>query len=162
MCGSPIPFRDFKISILTVPSPSEQSSLCSEVFLYPGQKRRHPPASLLLLSSWAPLCWALSWYVAPQAVFSAVGIPLTGSVDARPTQRRGGAKAPPLLCVFGGTFRSDLHLQQRGAVGLAVLIRSQAAQHAATQRLLHDEVQCADPRDLISGHLPLAHVGEPR
>ena len=45
----------WKISILTVPSTSEQSPLCSDVFLCLRQKRRHPPAPLLLLSKSQPL-----------------------------------------------------------------------------------------------------------
>lgn len=51
-----------KISILTSPSTSEQSPLCSDVFLFPWQKRRHPPASLLLLSKSQPLCWVVIWF----------------------------------------------------------------------------------------------------
>ena len=44
-----------RISILTVLSTSEQSPLCSDVFLCLWQKRRHPPAPLLLLSKSQPL-----------------------------------------------------------------------------------------------------------
>ena len=40
----------YSISILAAPSTSEQSPLCSDVFLCLRQKRRHPPAPLLLLS----------------------------------------------------------------------------------------------------------------
>ena len=40
-----------EISILTAPSTSEQSPLCSDVFLCMRQKRRHLPASLCLLSN---------------------------------------------------------------------------------------------------------------
>ena len=41
---------------------SEQSPLCSDVFLCLWQKRRHPPAPLLLLSKSNPLRWASIWY----------------------------------------------------------------------------------------------------
>ena len=44
-----------KISILTVPSTWSQSPLCDHVFLCLWQKRRHPPAPLLLLSKSQPL-----------------------------------------------------------------------------------------------------------
>ena len=43
-----------EISSLTVPSTSEQSPLCSDAFLCLRQKRRHPPAPLLLLCSSFP------------------------------------------------------------------------------------------------------------
>ena len=39
----------------------EQSSLCSGAFLCLWQKRRHPPAPLLLLSNCDPLRWARGW-----------------------------------------------------------------------------------------------------
>ena len=51
-----------KISILTVSSTSEQRPLCSDVFLYLRQKRRHLPAPLLLLSESQPLCWVVIWF----------------------------------------------------------------------------------------------------
>ena len=54
--------RSLKISILTALCTSEQSPLCSDVFLCPWQKRRHPPAPLLLLSKSNPLRWASIWY----------------------------------------------------------------------------------------------------
>ncbi len=41
---------------------SEQSPLCSDVFLCLWQKRRHPPAPLLLLSKSNPLRWASIWF----------------------------------------------------------------------------------------------------
>ena len=41
---------------------SEQSPLCSDVFLCPWQKRRHPPAPLLLLSKSQPLRWVVIWF----------------------------------------------------------------------------------------------------
>ena len=48
---------------------SEQSPLCSDVFLCLWQKRRHPPAPLLLLSNCDPLRWARSWWAALRAAF---------------------------------------------------------------------------------------------
>ena len=56
-----------EISILTAPSTSEQSPLCSDVFLCMRQKRRHLPAPLLLLSNCDPLRWARSWCAALRA-----------------------------------------------------------------------------------------------
>ena len=64
--------RKSKISILTVPSTSEQSPLCSDVFLCLWQKRRHPPAPLLLLSNCDPLRWARSWCAALRAAFFSI------------------------------------------------------------------------------------------
>ena len=59
-------------SIPTTSSTSEQSPLCSDVFLCLGQKRRHPPASLLLLFNCGPLRWAHSWWAALWAAFFAM------------------------------------------------------------------------------------------
>ena len=61
-----------EISVLTVPSTSEQSPLCSDVFLCLWQKRRHPPAPLLLLSNCDPLRWARSWCAALRAAFFSI------------------------------------------------------------------------------------------
>ena len=49
-------------SIVLGCSTSEQSPLCSDVFLCLWQKRRHPPAPLLLLSKSNPLRWASIWF----------------------------------------------------------------------------------------------------
>ena len=54
-----------EISVLTSLYRSEQSPLCSDVFLCLRQERRHPPAPLLLLSNCDPLRWARSWRAAP-------------------------------------------------------------------------------------------------
>ena len=70
--GPSIPFRDFKMRILTAPSTSEQSPLCSDVFLCLRQKRRHPPAPLLLLSNCDPLRWARCWWAALRAAFFSI------------------------------------------------------------------------------------------
>ena len=51
---------------------SEQSPLCSDVFLCLWQKRRHPPAPLLLLSNCDPLRWARSWCAALRAAFFSI------------------------------------------------------------------------------------------
>ena len=51
-----------KMSILTAPSTWSQSPLCDHVFLCLWQKRRHPPAPLLLLSKSNPLRWASIWF----------------------------------------------------------------------------------------------------
>ncbi len=51
---------------------SEQSPLCSDVFLCLWQKRRHPPAPLLLLSNCDPLRWAHSWCAALRAAFFSI------------------------------------------------------------------------------------------
>ena len=91
--GSPISFRNFKISILTVPSTSEQSPLCSGVFLCLWQKRRHPPAPLLLLSNCDPLRWARSWWAALRAAFLGNG---KRSILTAPSKDR------RKLCAFGG------------------------------------------------------------
>ena len=55
---------------------SEQSPLCSGVFLCLRQKRRHPPAPLLLLSNCDPLRWARSWVSFP-VVASVTSLALT-------------------------------------------------------------------------------------
>ena len=65
-CAAVFSYRK-EISILTAPSTSEQSPLCSDVFLCLWQKRRHPPAPLLLLSNCDPLRWARSWCAALRA-----------------------------------------------------------------------------------------------
>ena len=65
-CAAVFSYRK-EISILTAPSTSEQSPLCSDVFLCLRQKRRHPPAPLLLLSNCDPLRWARSWCAALRA-----------------------------------------------------------------------------------------------
>ena len=67
-CAAVFSYRK-EISILTAPSTSEQSPLCSDVFLCLRQKRRHPPAPLLLLSNCDPLRWARSWWAALRAAF---------------------------------------------------------------------------------------------
>ena len=67
-CAAVFSYRK-EISILTAPSTSEQSPLCSDVFLCLWQKRRHPPAPLLLLSNCDPLRWARSWCAALRATF---------------------------------------------------------------------------------------------
>ena len=46
----------------TTGTTSEQSPLCSDVFLCLWQKRCHPPAPLLLLSKSNPLRWASIWF----------------------------------------------------------------------------------------------------
>ena len=46
----------------TTRTTSEQSPLCSDVFLCLWQKRRHPPAPLFLLSKSNPLRWASIWF----------------------------------------------------------------------------------------------------
>ena len=62
-------------SILFRFSTSEQSPLCSDVFLCLRQKRRHPPAPLLLLSNCGPLRWARSWYAALRTAFPLISAP---------------------------------------------------------------------------------------
>ena len=64
--GSVFSYRK-EISILTAPSTSEQSPLCSDVFLCMRQKRRHLPVPLLLLSNCDPLRWARGWCAALRA-----------------------------------------------------------------------------------------------
>ena len=79
--------------ILTAPSTSEQSPLCSDVFLCLRQKRRHPPAPLLLLSNCAPPRWARSWWAALRAAFLGNG---KRSILTAPSKDR------RKLCAFGG------------------------------------------------------------
>ena len=59
-CGRRVTARES--SNLSISATSEQSPLCSDVFLCLRQKRRHPPAPLLLLSNCDPLRWARSWF----------------------------------------------------------------------------------------------------
>ena len=47
-----------KLSRMKPPDTSEQSPLCSDVLLFLRNKKRHPPAPLLLLSESNPLRWA--------------------------------------------------------------------------------------------------------
>ena len=61
--------KGFEASIVLRCSTSEQSPLCSDVFLCQRQKRRHPPAPLLLLSNCDPLRWARGWQAALRAAF---------------------------------------------------------------------------------------------
>ena len=72
---------------------SEQSPLCSGVFLCLWQKRRHPPAPLLLLSNCDPLRWARSWWAALRAAFLGNG---KRSILTAPSKDR------RKLCAFGG------------------------------------------------------------
>ena len=72
---------------------SEQSPLCSGVFLCLWQKRRHPPAPLLLLSNCSPPRWARSWWAALRAAFLGNG---KRSILTAPSKDR------RKLCAFGG------------------------------------------------------------
>ena len=73
---------------------SEQSPLCSDVFLCLWQKRRHPPAPLFLLPNCDPLRWARSWWAALQAAFS----PLRNIDFNRPSQKE--KKGLPIVLSF--------------------------------------------------------------
>ena len=55
-----------QVSFLSTQPTSEQSPLCSDVFLCLRQKRRHLSAPLLLLSNCDPFLWARSWFPSGQ------------------------------------------------------------------------------------------------
>ena len=59
--GSPIPFRDFKISILTVPSSSSQATYRLRRAFSFHCEAHHALILLLLASNRDPLCWARGW-----------------------------------------------------------------------------------------------------
>src|SRR5262249_52505309 len=54
----------------------------------------------------------------------------------------------------------DLHPQQRGAVGFALIVGAQRDQPAAIQRVMQDEVQGVQVGQLVALHLAAADAGK--
>ena len=138
-------------SILLRCSTSEQSPLCSDVFLCPWQKRRHPPAPLLLLSKSNPLRWASIWYwvqIRKSRHLYCFDVPQA------PACRRivwsGGAATPPVTDLSGGnhpmadtlqdlyglTYSSSFQIQglQEEDVNLVLPPRPQRSGHGIRHR----------------------------